>query len=209
MSPWTALIVGAVAGYLLGAIPASYVAGRMIRGIDLRDHGSGNLGATNVFRTLGWKAAVPVLIVDIGKGVAAVAIGLFLLPSWSAMPDLTGLVCAVAAILGHSFSPFVGFKGGKGVATAAGAFLTLAPAAASAAVFVWLALLFATRIMSIASVAAATVLPVNLLMFELVGRDGEPRWATLILGTLIAAWVILRHRSNLERLRDGKERALW
>lgn len=209
MSPWTALLVGAIVGYLLGSLPASYVAGKLVRGIDLRDHGSGNLGATNVFRTLGWRAAVPVLLVDIGKGVAAVAVGLFLLPSWDAMPDLTGLVCAITAILGHSFSPFVGFKGGKGVATAAGAFLTLAPAAAGAAIVVWGALLFATRIMSIASVAAATVLPVNLLVFELLRPDHEARWATMILGTLIALWVILRHRSNLERLREGKEKALW
>lgn len=209
MSPWTALAVGAVVGYLLGSIPASYVAGRVLRGIDLREHGSGNLGATNVFRTLGWQAALPVLLVDIGKGALAVWIGLHVLPSWQTMPDLTGLVCAVAAILGHSFSPFVGFKGGKGVATAAGAFLTLAPAAALAAVVVWGALLFATRIMSIASVAAATVLPVNLLVFELVQGDREPRWATLILGTLIAVWVILRHRPNLVRLREGTEKALW
>jgi len=209
MSPWTALVVGAVVGYLAGSIPASYIAGRMLKGIDLREQGSGNLGATNVFRTLGWQAALPVLLVDICKGVGAAAIGLFLLPSWSTMPDLTGLVCAVAAILGHSFSPFVGFKGGKGVATAAGAFLTLAPAAALAAIVVWSALLFATRIMSIASVAAATVLPVNLLVFELLQRDRETRWATLILGTLIAVWVIVRHRPNLVRLREGKEKALW
>ena len=209
MSPWMALLVGALIGYVLGSIPASYVAGRLLRGIDLRDHGSGNLGATNVFRTLGWKAAVPVLLIDIAKGAAAVAIGLYVLPSWSTMPDLTALVCAVAAILGHGFSPFVGFKGGKGVATAAGAFITLAPVAALSAIFVWAVLLVATRIMSVASVAAAAVLPVNLLVVELLQPDTDPRWATMIFGTLIAVWVILRHRSNLERLREGRESTLW
>ena len=108
--------------------------------------------------------------VDIAKGAAAVAVGLYLLPSWSAMPDLTALVCAVTAILGHGFSPFVGFKGGKGVATAAGAFITLTPVAALSAIVVWAVLLVATRIMSVASVAAAAVLPVNLLVFELLQR---------------------------------------
>ncbi|HKK70819.1 MAG TPA: glycerol-3-phosphate 1-O-acyltransferase PlsY [Candidatus Krumholzibacteria bacterium] len=209
MNPWTALLVGALIGYVLGSIPASYVAGRLLRGIDLRDHGSGNLGATNVYRTLGWKAAVPVLAIDIAKGSAAVAVGLYLLPSWSTMPDLTALVCAVTAILGHGFSPFVGFKGGKGVATAAGAFIALTPVATLSAIFVWAVLLVATRIMSVASVAAAAVLPVNLLVFELLQRGGEARWATMIFGTLIAVWVILRHRGNLERLREGKESTLW
>ena len=209
MSPWMALLVGAIVGYLLGSIPASYVAGRLLKGIDLRQHGSGNLGATNVFRTLGWQAAIPVLLVDIGKGAGAVAIGLHLLPSWGPMPDLTALVCAIGAILGHGFSPFVSFKGGKGVATAAGAFLTLAPAATLAAMVVWGVLLASTRIMSVASVAAAAVLPVNLLVFELLQTQREARWATFVCGTLIAVWVIVRHRSNLERLRAGKESALW
>jgi glycerol-3-phosphate acyltransferase PlsY len=209
MSPWTALLVGSIVSYLLGSIPASYIAGRLLQGIDLREHGSGNLGTTNAFRTLGWRGGIPVLIVDMGKGAAAVAIGLWLLPSWSVMPDLTALAGAVAAILGHSFSPFVGFKGGKGVATAAGAFFTLAPEATLAAAAVWGILLFGTRIMSIASVAAATVLPVNLLMLELVRIDGPKRWATLIVGTVVCAWVILRHRGNLKRLRDGEEKALW
>lgn len=209
MSPWTGLALGIVASYLLGSIPASYLAGRWIKGIDLREHGSGNLGSTNAFRVLGAWAALPVLIVDIGKGAAAVALGLWLLPSWPPLPDLTALACAVAAILGHMFSPFVRFRGGKGVATAAGAFCTLAPIPTLAAAGVWGLLLGTTRIMSVASVAAATVLPVNLLTVELLRHEGTRRWSTLVVGACIAAWVIVRHRSNLQRLRDGKESALW
>lgn len=209
MSPWTALALGIVLSYLLGSIPASYLAGKWFKGIDLRQHGSGNLGATNAFRVLGIWAALPVLVVDIGKGALAVAIGLWLLPSWPPLPDLAALGCAVGAIVGHMFSPFVQFKGGKGVATAAGAFLTLSPIPTLAAAGVWVLLLGTTRIMSVASVAAAAVLPVNLLTVEILRYDGTRRWATLVVGTCIAAWVILRHRSNLRRLRDGKESALW
>lgn len=209
MNPWVALLVGFVGSYLLGSIPASYLAGRWTRGIDLREHGSGNLGTTNAFRVLGRAAAIPVLGVDVGKGALAVWLGLALLPSWGTLPDLTALVCAVGAILGHSFSPFVGFRGGKGVATAAGAFVTLAPAATIAAAGVWIVLLTTTRIMSVASVAAATVLPINLLTLELLRDEGTRRWATFVIGALVAVWVIARHRSNLQRLRDGEESALW
>lgn len=209
MSPWTALVVGMIGSFLLGSLPTSYLVGKRLKGIDLREHGSGNLGATNVYRVLGVWAAVPVLLVDLGKGALAVSLGFWLLPSWSVLPDLTALGCAVGAILGHSLSPFVGFKGGKGVATAAGAFVTLAPAATLAAMGVWALLLATTRIMSVASVAAAAVLPVNLLTIELLRDDGTRRWATLVVGLCAAAWVIVRHRSNLRRLREGKENALW
>jgi acyl phosphate:glycerol-3-phosphate acyltransferase len=209
MSPWTALVVGMIGSFLLGSLPTSYLVGKRLKGIDLREHGSGNLGATNVYRVLGVWAAVPVLLVDLGKGALAVSLGLWLLPSWSVLPDLTALGCAVGAILGHSLSPFVGFKGGKGVATAAGAFVTLAPAATLAAMGVWVLLLATTRIMSVASVAAAAVLPVNLLTLELLREDGTRRWATLVVGLCAATWVIVRHRANLRRLREGKEDALW
>ena len=209
MNPSVAIALGLLLGYLLGSIPASYVAGRLLRGIDLREHGSGNLGATNAFRTLGWAAAIPVLLFDIGKGVLAVWIGLRFLPSLPELPDLTALVCATGAILGHSFSPFVGFRGGKGVATAAGAFGMLAPWAMIPAFVVWLGLLLSTRIMSIASIAAAIVLPVNLIVHELLTPETSPRWATLLVSALIGAWVVLRHRANLKRLREGTEKGLW
>ena len=211
MNPWLALFLGLSLGFGLGSIPASYLAGRWLRGIDLREHGSGNLGATNAFRVLGGAAAIPVVVVDVGKGALAVSLAFLLLPELEWASDLVALVAAVGAVLGHSFSPFVGGRGGKGVATAAGAFGTLAPWAMLPAAVVWLFLLLTTRIMSIASIAAAAVLPVNLLTAELLGREeGESfHLATFVVALLAAVFVVLRHRSNLERLRRGEEKVLW
>lgn len=209
MNPLVAPLAAAILGFVLGSVPASYVAGRLTRGIDLREHGSGNLGATNAYRVLGWPIAIPVLLVDILKGAAAVGIALQWIPAPQNWPDLAGLLAAVGAVLGHSLSPWVGFRGGKGVATAAGAFCTLAPAATLPVIAVWILLLVTTRIMSVASVAAAAMLPVNLLAFEVIQNEGRPRWATLIAGLLTAVWVIVRHRANLARLRSGEERGLW
>ena len=199
--------IATVVAFLLGSVPTSYIAGRLLRGIDLRQHGSGNLGSTNVFRVLGASAAVPVLLADVAKGALAVAFGS--LPAFRVgNADLVALLCAIAAILGHSFSPFVGFRGGKGVATAAGAFLTLAPWGAVPAVAVWLALLLTTRVMSIASLSAAMVLPISLLVHELSGVDGH-HWSTLAASCLVTLIVFWRHWPNILRLRQGQEKGLW
>ena len=117
--------------YLLGATPTSYIAGKLGRGIDLRDHGSKNLGATNVYRILGWKYAIPVALIDIAKGAVPVFLARSSSSAW--LPIAVG----GAAVLGHMFSPYVSFKGGKGVATAAGMFLALAPLAVLIAIAVW------------------------------------------------------------------------
>ena len=211
MNPVLLVTLALVSGYFLGAIPSGYIAGRMLKGLDLREIGSGNLGTTNVYRTLGVAPALAVLAADMGKGALAGFVGLYWLPELSStLPDLTGLLCALGAVLGHSFSPFVGFSGGKGVATGAGAFLVLAPLPTVAVVLVWIILLASTRVMSVASIAGAAVLPVSLGLVELMRPEGDARrWSTLIFGTLISAWVIWRHRGNLARLRDGKESRLW
>jgi acyl phosphate:glycerol-3-phosphate acyltransferase len=181
--------------YLLGAIPTSYLAGRGLRGIDLRDHGSGNLGATNAFRVLGWKAAVPVMVVDVAKGWLPVV----LFPVLAGDPSLGwSLAFGTAAILGHVFSVFVGFRGGKGVATSAGVFLALAPWAALIGALVWGIALVLTRIVSVASLLAAVVLPMA------VFATREPRlvfWLSVALG----AFVIYAHRGNIRRLARGEE----
>jgi glycerol-3-phosphate acyltransferase PlsY len=210
MSPLTAAGLALLLGFLLGSIPSGYIAGRS-RGLDIRTVGSGNLGATNVFRTLGWPAGVAVLVADISKGVLAAWIGLTLMPAVVVrLPDLTGLIAALGAVLGHSLSPWVGFRGGKGVATAGGAFLMLAPLPALAALLVWGLVLATTRVMSVASIAGAVVLPVTLALVEFMRGSGEERrWATLIFATVVAAWVIWRHRSNMARLREGTESKLW
>jgi acyl phosphate:glycerol-3-phosphate acyltransferase len=129
-APWL------LASYLLGAIPTSYLAARAFRGIDLRDHGSRNLGATNLYRVLGWRFAVPVGLLDAAKG----AIPVLVFAPRISPSQLVALLCGVVAIVGHVFSVFVRFRGGKGVATAAGVMLALTPAALGVAALVWVML---------------------------------------------------------------------
>lgn len=184
-----------VAAYLLGAIPSSYLAARWTRGIDLREHGSGNLGATNTFRVLGARVAAPVMIFDILKGFAPAA----LFPRWDGHGAWSwALAYGAAAILGHVFPVYMGFRGGKGVATAAGVFLALAPAAVAPALVVWLAVLGASRMVSLASVSAAVTLLIALALVE-------DRVAVQLLGVAVAAFVIFAHRSNIGRIVRGEE----
>ena len=181
--------------YLVGATPTSYLAGRFAYGIDLRQHGSGNLGATNVFRVLGWRAAVPVGIVDVAKGWLPAA----LFARWDNAPDPEwALAYGAAAIVGHVFSIYVKFRGGKGVATSAGVFTALAPWATLAGLVVWLTTVSLTRIVSLASLLAAVALPVAVYF------TGEPR-STLWLAIGLAVFVIYAHRSNIGRLLRGEE----
>lgn len=193
MSPW--LLV--VAAYLIGAIPASYVAGRMAKGIDLREHGSGNLGATNTFRVLGAKVAAPVMVFDILKGTFPVVA----FTQWdAATADARwALAYGAAAIVGHVFSIYMGFRGGKGVATSAGVFLGLAPIALGVGVAVWLIVLKAGRMVSAASILAALTVGVMLLLTPV--RLEEAR----LLGFAVVAFVIFAHRSNIGRILNGTE----
>ena len=191
MSPALVLL-----SYLLGSIPTSYIIGKYLHGIDLRRHGSGNLGATNAFRVLGVKSALPVVLVDIGKGF---------LPTWL-FPRLVGaglgwtLAFGAAAILGHMFSVWVRFRGGKGMATGAGVFLALAPWAVLAGLVLWLALTFGTGYVSVGSVAAALALPALVALTPHRGGWGV-FWFSLALG-LFVVWA---HRGNIGRLLRGEE----
>lgn len=184
------------ASYLLGAIPTSYLVSRFIAGIDLRKQGSGNLGATNLYRVLGWKYAVPVALFDIAKG----AIPVLVFAPQASDSLLFAMACGVAAIMGHVFSVFVGFKGGKGVATAAGVMLGLTPLALAVAALVWVALVLLTGYVSLGSIAAAAVLPVAVYLLEDSART-ELFWVDMA----IAAGVILLHRRNIQRLLKGTE----
>ncbi len=191
MSPWILL----VAAYLLGAVPAAYLAGRWTRGIDLRRHGSGNLGATNTFRVLGARVAAPVMAFDVVKGFAPA----FLFPRWDASPDWRwALAYGAAAILGHVFSIYMRFKGGKGVATGAGVFLGLAPAAVGIGFVVWLATLRIGRMVSLASILAALTMIPALFVFP---NPVEVR----ALGVALAAFVVFAHRANVGRILRGEE----
>jgi acyl phosphate:glycerol-3-phosphate acyltransferase len=181
--------------YLIGAIPTSYVAGKVTKGLDLRQHGSGNLGATNAFRVLGWRVAVPVFVVDILKGWFPAAV-FPLLNGQAGMGWALGY--GAAAIVGHVFSIYVGFKGGKGVATGAGVFLALAPLAVLVGLAVWISLVVLTRIVSVASILAAAVLPLAVLST----RGGD---MVFLLSVVLALFVIYMHRANIGRLLRGEE----
>ncbi len=183
-----------VASYLLGAVPTSYLVGRWARGIDLRREGSGNLGATNAFRVLGWRLAVPVLIVDLLKGW----IPAFSFARWTEADAGWALAFGAAAIIGHVFSIYMRFRGGKGVATSGGVFLALAPWAALAGVAVWALLVALTRIVSLASIVAALVVPLVVWMTQGAG-------AVLWLSAGLMVFVIYAHRANIHRLLRGEE----
>ena len=183
--------------YLVGAIPVGYLVGRAFGIGDIRQHGSGTIGATNVLRTAGWLPAVLTLVGDIAKGAAAVVLGAMV-----ATPDERGAAAsAAAAIIGNCWSIFLGFRGGKGVATGLGAFLALVPWAVLPAVVVWLAVTATFRYVSLASVTSAACVPLGALAL------GYPRPA-IVACVLGAAIVIARHRDNLARLTAGTERRL-
>jgi len=191
----TVTIAGLIlAAYLTGSIPTSYLVGRA-RGIDLRQHGSGNLGATNAYRVLGWRAASPVFVIDILKGFFPT----YFFPRWDHSDiALLALAYGAAAIVGHVFSIYVRFKGGKGVATSAGVLLALAPLAVLVGLAVWATLVFTTGYVSLASIVAATILPFVILAQQGVGP-------IFWLSVALAAFVIFAHRANIGRLRRGEE----
>ncbi len=189
------LVLLVLAAYLLGATPTSYIAGKIGRGIDLREHGSRNLGATNVYRVLGWKYAIPVALIDAAKGALSVGV----LGSLSGGPAWVPVVLGLAAVLGHVYSPYVGFRGGKGVATAGGVFLALAPLAVAISLPIWVGMLWAFGYVSVASLTVAVLFP----LWVRLTRPAAPYtfWASLALALLI----VYSHRANIRRLLDGTE----
>lgn len=184
-----------LASYLIGAIPFSYLGGKAARGIDLREHGSGNLGATNAFRVLGAKVAVPVMILDVLKGFVPAR----LFPLWDGAAEWQwALAYGVVAILGHVFPVYMRFRGGKGVATGAGVFLALAPAAVGAAFVLWALTVWTTRMVSAGSIVGALTVAAALPFTE---RRAE----VLALGGAIALFILYSHRANLGRILRGEE----
>jgi len=200
-----ALAAVVIGSYLLGSIPFGYLAGR-IAGIDIRKRGSGNVGATNVIRTLGKGYGYPVFAADFLKGFGAVKMSMLIVtrlhPEWNSS-EMFGIVAAISSVLGHSFPVWLHFKGGKGVATSAGALFGLAPVAALAGAAVWILTFFVTRYVSVASIAAATALPVIILITTWLRHTAGK--SLFYSSVCLAAVVIWRHRSNLSRLLHGTE----
>jgi len=189
---WHGLIVAMLVAFWIGALPFGYWIGRL-RGVDIRQHGSGNIGATNVFRVLGAKAALATLLLDAFKGW---------LPTFTVIQathsDFHALLVGSSAILGHTFSPFMGFRGGKGIATGLGVLLAAAPATAAIAFLVWLLAFWLTRWVSLGSILGAITVPIAAYWL------GHSLPAVAILA-LAAAIVVFRHRANMQRILRGQE----
>jgi glycerol-3-phosphate acyltransferase PlsY len=202
--PAVGLVLAALAGYLIGAIPSGVIVGRL-RGVDPRHGGSGRTGATNALRTLGTTLAAVVALADLLKGVAAVLLGGLVASSLGATDAWGAALGGVAAVVGHVRSVFIGFSGGRGVATGAGAMLVLAPPAVLVAVPVMAIAVWRTRYVSLGSILAVlTVVAVAMTLLAL----GVAGLAAIVAAVLIGAVVVAAHADNIERLRTGTERRL-
>jgi glycerol-3-phosphate acyltransferase PlsY len=196
----TALIVATVAGYLLGAIPTGYLLGRWLAGVDLREHGSGSTGATNTMRVLGARGFAATLLLDVAKAASAI-----LLARALGAGEIGECLAAIAAIVGHNWSAFIGFSGGRGVACSIGAMLLLYWPGALIGIFAAAALIYATRYVSLGSIAG-TILGLIATLVA-VGQGALPQPVALF-ALATAAIVIVQHRGNIGRLLAGTERKI-
>ena len=210
VSLFTVIIIS----YLIGAIPSSIWYGKLFRGVDIRDHGSGNAGATNTFRILGWKAGTIVLLFDFGKGLfttlvisqLAYSIGsgpVALYEGWD-IHAMVMIFCGVSAVFGHMFPIYSNFSGGKGAATACGMLYGIEPLSISIALSVFLIVMFTSRYVSLASISASFVYPFTQLTLR-YGFDWHIDGSIIIFSSVIAFGIIIKHKGNIRRLLDGNE----
>ena len=186
-------VVAAAISYILGSIPNGLILGKAIWGVDLRQHGSKNIGATNAWRTIGKAGGISIFALDFLKGAVSAYLGLYLGGS-----ELAGVLCGILAIAGHSWSVFLAFKGGKGVATGLGVIAALMPMVTLIVFAVWFAIVYFTGYVSLGSIVGAALVPILTLFFGL-------HTEFLILGLIAAVFIIYRHKSNIERLLNGTE----
>jgi acyl phosphate:glycerol-3-phosphate acyltransferase len=193
----------AIISYLIGSIPAGYLVGRLV-GVDIRRIGSGNIGATNVLRALGKPYGYAVFLFDFFKGVAAVQLSTLLAYRAHSDRELVGIMAGILCVIGHTYPIWLGFRGGKGVATSAGVLFGLMPIAALLVMIVWLVIFQITKYVSVASIGAAVALPLTALLMVSLRRTGM---ALVYFSICLMVVIIWRHRSNLARLRKGTEQS--
>ncbi len=193
--PWLLLLFA----YLLGSIPIGWIVGKVFFHLDIRKNGSGNIGATNALRLFGTKTGIIVLLLDMGKGFFATWLSITLLPAGSPFVAISALL----VIIGHVFPIYLGFKGGKGVATAGGAFLALAPTSLGFALLVFVLVVAISRYVSLGSICAAVFFLIHSL--GRIWHAGTSDYASLILISTVVLMIVIMHRSNLERLSKGTE----
>lgn len=197
------LFLGFVSAYLIGSIPTAYLFGKVLKGIDIREYGSGNIGATNVFRVIGKVPGAIVLIIDILKGLVTVtyAASLFLFLVPVTRPELYRILMGVFVISGHNWTVFLKFKGGKGVAASAGVIIGLIPKIFWLGFLVWLITFFITGFVSLSSIIAAIAIPVFVLVF------GEPT-EIIVFMCIVCFVIVFKHSANIKRLRSGEEKKI-
>lgn len=201
--PWTLASAVALASYLVGSVPTGYLVGRA-KGVDLRKEGSGNIGATNALRVLGKKLGYFVFAADVFKGALAVLLANFVAGRLAPEHAVTfQITAAVFALLGHNFPVWLGFKGGKGIATSAGIMIALYPLVFPFGVLIWLILFYTTRYVSIASIAGSLSLPIGSAILSALGKSD---WRLTAVATLMCMLAVWRHKSNIQRLLAGTEK---
>jgi len=196
-------VIALVLAYLAGSIPSAVWAGKLFHGIDVREHGSGNAGATNTMRVLGWKTGIPVLIFDLFKGWLAAMLPEFLqaAPEGSETLMILQIACGLAAIIGHVFPLFAGFRGGKGVATTFGVLLALHPLLTLTCAGIFLLVLLASGYVSLGSMTAVAMFPILLVtLFR------TPSVWLIVFSAIVAVAVIITHKKNIKRLLRGEEK---
>lgn len=206
MNPMLFISLAYLAAYLIGGIPTSVLAGKL-KGIDITKHGSGNAGATNALRVLGTKIGVTVMLIDALKGVIAILAGRWILQAFgNDSSQIYDITLGVTAILGHVFSIYLKFKGGKGVATAAGVYGLLSPMAFAFALFAFIIIVAITRYVSLGSITAALVLLISQLVINYL--NDFKQLPILLLTVFVAFFIILKHKQNISRLLNGNENKL-
>jgi glycerol-3-phosphate acyltransferase PlsY len=197
---WMFLVGIAIGGYLIGSIPFGVLIAKS-RGIDIREHGSGNIGATNVLRIVGKPWGVACFLLDFLKGLGSV------LMAWSVAgaggSSVAGIVGAVACIVGHNYPVWLKFKGGKGIAASGGALFGLLPVTALLLLVLWVAVFLTTRYVSLASLAVGVALPVIVFVFVQTGFRAD--WPLFYFAFVVGVMAVWRHRTNIQRLMDGTE----
>jgi len=202
---WTEIILFGIGAYVLGSIPTAVLIGKWFYNIDVREHGSGNAGFSNSLRVLGPKAGIPVLIIDIAKGFAAVYLASrTALNEGSISQQLVPIIYGILAFMGHLLPLFARFKGGKGVATGLGIILALFPLGAAVGLGVFLFVIFTFRMMSLGSMMGSISLPVSVFITYKVD---EP--VLLIFSLFIAIMIVFTHRTNIKRIVQGSENRIW
>jgi glycerol-3-phosphate acyltransferase PlsY len=200
------LLLTLILSYFLGSIATAVWVGKIFRGVDVREHGSGNAGATNVIRVLGWKTGVPVLLIDVFKGWLATMLPVFFGLADHGTAQLTNLqiLVGIAAVIGHIFPVFSGFRGGKGVATMFGVLLAVNLLITISCLGVFILVLFISGYVSLSSMCAGVSFPVLLFLFF-----DTPSIFLKIFSVLVAAGIIITHRKNIKRLLKGDESKLF